>query len=179
VREEIKVIAVSDNIANITNGSVLIRRPLNVPSGFYYPGRYDDVVTAPHPEAGYPDVKGLRPDFNNLQYLGTIDRNCIATMVKACQEAMEGSTEDEHGNTEVLGVTLEDNVIYSNKKQRYPTPLKDFPYKVVVNPLYLDIVLKEMLNYPSSKVLVEKARSKPLVFGQNWNQCALIMPCKV
>lgn len=173
-RDNLKVIAVKDKIANVTNGHVLIRRYLDVPNGFYWPGANDDVVTAPHPD-NYPDVDNLKPDFDSHICLGSIDRACMTSMIKACQEAME------IGNN----IILNDNQLFyyktHSKDQLYcegvlPLPLKGFPNKIVLNPVYLDIVLKEMINYASAKVVVNQSLNKPLIIGDNWNRCGMIMP---
>ena len=87
-RDNLKVIAVKNKTANVTNGHVLIRRYLDVPNGFYWPGAHGDVVTAPLPES-YPDTEKLKPNFDRLQLLGIIDKNVIAEMLKACVEAIE------------------------------------------------------------------------------------------
>lgn len=168
-RPNLKVIAVKNKVAAVTNGHMMIRKPLDVPNGFYWPGKNNDVVTAPRPEK-YPDLERLRPDFGTHICHGKLGRTCMTELIKNCQEAIEDGTDT---------VSMSNGLfIYGDisKKKHCHLPLNMLPGKIVLNVAYLDIILKEMLEYASVKVVSEPVPEKALIIGDSWDHCCVIMP---
>lgn len=190
-KEYLKIVRVRDGVASITNGHALIRRPVMnqdgtqaVPDGCYDVRVGGDLIPTSNPEwMKYPDIDLVRPDGINpasgnpqIEPFCSISNEVIGFMIPIIQEIrmkFKGT------------VLLNDKGLWMRQNPQvgmaYPFGL---PQPVELNPLYLEFVLIEMLQYPmvyllrEIKLTPDGLTHTPLVFGINWASCGLIMPIK-
>jgi len=189
-KEYLKIVRVRNGVASITNSHALIRRSVTVnnvpavPDGCYDVRVGGDLIPTSNPEwMKYPDIDLVRPDGINpasgkpqIEPFCSITNEVLGFMIPLIQEIRMKF----HGT-----VLLNDKGLWMRQNPQvgmaYPFGL---PSPVEVNPLYLEFVLVEMLQYPMVYLLREirhdndGAVNTPLIFGLGWDNCGLIMPIR-
>lgn len=171
-KEHLKVVRVVNHTANLTNGNVLVRRQVtDVPDGVYQVSRTGGLAPVPYREwMRYPDIEMIRPPFETMHPLCEFRKEALESFIPLCQQvkAVQGN------------IIISMNAMYCQQNNQmyvqYPFSLPG--EEVRFDPAYLEIAFIEMLQYPVVYLLRDfgSDETTPLVIGQDWGSCALVMP---
>jgi hypothetical protein len=169
--ESTQFVRVKNNVANITNRKILIRRELAQPheDGMYLIGAYGGELRKVKPTGdwNYPDVDLLEPNFQNLKPYSSLSvdvRNAMMPFLKAAYDS-----------SGMLNLGMEK--AYQNGYNELPLQF-DYPFKVspefCVHAKYLEIIFQTFRDIPQLLITKEDRDGAPLIIGVNWKTCALV-----
>lgn len=167
--ENLRYVRVWNNVATVTNKTVLIRTPVEMVDGLYtlsLSGSLDKV--AGYRE--YPDVELLRPAFEKLRpscKMPKADVKGFSVWLQRAREANSSVLMDKNG----CCLRSEPGV-----RVDYPFGLPD---EMLFNPTFLQLAFNSMKAYDGVYLAVEPdvvQKDRPLIIGLNWSACALVFP---
>lgn len=179
-REDNRYVRVVGGVANVTNGSILLRSPVaHVPDGFYVLSQGNDLVPAPSGSSprwlGYPDVETCRPRFEKVQPSPLISKEIVRELLDFAEVARRA------GGRYHSRVVMDKGGFFTSDSLSFnmPFPILNSGEEVLMDPLSLRMVLTDMLRYEGIHIAREDqgaVRNAPVIFGLDWGHCGLIQP---
>jgi len=186
-RDEMRFVRVTQGVANITNGQVLIRYPLlNVPDGFYVLDERNLLVEtrASSPRwMAYPDTETCRPPFDHMIPSMPLPHAVVLEMVnffEFCAKQAAAHT-GYYSNKPAVILNRTGFYLSSDPNLCYRIDLSNLPTgnDIVLSSTSLKFALVEMLRYTETFISREANLNEekcPIVFGRDWGHCALVLP---
>lgn len=177
-RDELKFVRVIGGVANVTNGSVLLRSPVGqVPDGFYVISPSNDLVPAPTGSSprwlAYPDVETCRPRFDKMQPSPVIAQTIVRELLDFAEVVRRATSRYESRIVMDRGGFFAAGELSFNM----PFPILNSGEEILLDPLQLRLLLTDMLRYENGIVIAKEAGpDTPVVFGLDWGHCGLIRP---
>lgn len=174
-KDKYKVVRVREKVATITNGTTLLRSPVDAKDGFYTVGSHNQFIPYLSKDwLSFPDTDQIRPDFDSLKPTCQLPREHIGQIIQFCEMIRQ-----RKGNI----VMDKDGLAFVQEpKFAYNFPL-NCKGELFFNPTNLKLALTEMLRYDFVYMARESTmfeeNTSPLIFGHDWTRCALVMPMKV
>ena len=85
--EHLRYVRVINKTANVTNGSILVRRFVDLPDGMYDIVENGMLVETKYPYGmRYPDVGPVEPDFKKMKPNCQVDRNQMGSLINIANE---------------------------------------------------------------------------------------------
>jgi hypothetical protein len=169
-REDLRVVRVTGRVASVTNSSILLRCPVDMPDGFYHVSNQNELFpTKAFGWMTYPDVEQVRPSFEAMKPLSLIARDATTAFITLCDAARA-----VHADILVDGRGM---CFVQNSAHHVQCPLGVSGEGLIFNASHLKLALVEALRYDSVYLWKEERldfSATPLVFGHNWGCCSLI-----
>jgi len=172
-----RYIKVTEGVASITNGEIVIRCPVSLPTGFYIVTEENEFIKTPPCEdyswTRFPDVDAARPAFERMDYTPAIPREEVHRVVEFTNFVRKNSRSGEVkvflSGDALSMIGKEDNWL----KLPYPIPVK--PSGLVFSAYNLKLAFTEMLRYDAIHIGYDNVSmyKQPLVIGLDWGHCAL------
>jgi len=172
-----RYVKVSDGVASITNGSVIIRCQVPLPEGFYVITEDNEFVKTPPCEdyswTKFPDVDVARPAFDRIDYTPPFPRDEVLRIIEFANYARKNSRSGETNlfvRGDAMSMIGDENTWL---KLMHPIPVK--PAGLVFSAYDLKLAFTEMLRYDAIHIGYDNVSTYklPLVIGLDWGHCAL------
>lgn len=174
-------IKVTNEVANLCSDAVLIRsRMPGYADGFYLFAQSGTLVsTDPSQSLDFPDVDAARPKESALGSSQAFANEYIQRLLMFVEEVRVA---EKFQRYEAAEIVLDGEGLYSRHnsklfiKMNFPLPFSGDG--VAVKADHLKIALTECLRYDHMYIAHENNpdRKTPILFGLNWNSCALVWP---
>lgn len=173
-REYLNIVRVLNKTANITNGSMIIRRFVDVPDGAYEVNADGSIRPVRYTHGfQYPDIELCRPPLEAIKPCCVMTKEDLARFIQVCQQA---SSLEGYMIIGPTGLYMKQN---PNLNVVFPFGLDP---AAPFNATYLEVTFIEMLQYPQVYMLREPVKydqeKKPLIIGVDWGCCAVIAPLR-
>ena len=179
--EHLRFVRVLGGVANVTNGTVLIRFPLpHLPDGFYVineTGAISDANGSSPRWMNYPDTATCVPAFHRMKASGPFPAEVISELVSFVEFVRRQKTSD-YGQNPTVVMTRGGLFMAHDPQVSFILNLQNLPTgnELTFSPFQLKVALVEMLRYTETYISQDDmgGGEGPIVFGKDWGHCALV-----
>lgn len=172
-------VKVTNNVAIVTNGFVMIRCKAPFPDGYYTvsPQDYLEPVTPEHSWSRYPDTDVMKHYLESAVSTPPIERADVRRFIDFLEHVKQADS-----NYTKPKISLTQDVIYrvSDHRTNFAFPCQ-LPIKgdgIVFDTGHLKLVFIEMLRYDRIHLGFNQDQNKNiLIAGLGWDSCAIIREC--
>lgn len=172
-----RYVKVSEGVASITNGEVIIRCPIPLPSGFYVITEENEFVRTPpcddYSWTRFPDVDAACPALERMDWTTWIGQTDVLRIIEFTNYARKNSRSGEI-NVFIRGDKMS---MIGGEEQwlQLPCTIPVKPSGLVFSAYNLKLAFTEMLRYDAVQIGYDNVSmyKQPLVIGLDWGHCAL------
>lgn len=177
-----RAVRVQGGVANVTNGSVLLRTPMPLHDGFYLFNERNELIRQEevHPWYGYPDPLSCHQPFSKMTPSPKIDKPLVQQFIQYLEMIRQRKVNvvmDKYGVIPVArrGISGSQEEL---TKFGFGFELPLAGEELVLDPYNLKLALIEMLRYDHCYLsrFHRPDYESPLVLGHDWEHCAVVMP---
>lgn len=180
--ENLRFVRVTNQVANITNGIILIRYHLpHLPDGFYIisdTGAITGAASSSTRWMSYPDTATCMPSFSNMAACAPIPATVVSELVSFVEFVRQSQLGERYMQPHYILMTREGLISSSDPQVRFGLNLQNLPTgnELRFSPFQLKLALIEMLRYPDMVVSQDAmgGGESPVVFGKDWGHCVLV-----
>lgn len=179
-KDELQFVKIDGGVANVTNGTVLVRTPISQPDGFYILSGTNELVPSSAGSSprwlAYPDVSTCRPRFDRMVPSPLVHRDIVRELIDFAEAVRR------HGSRyHVSPLVIHSGGFYGADNLSFAMPFPVLPpgEEITVDPTQLKMALTSLLKYDAIHIAREDhipGKTFPLFLGLDWARCALLQP---